>query len=73
MAKNGMFTFILLELILADQLADLLPSSWYRYLVAMNGNFTFILLELILADKLADLPPLHGRGIYWPRMAILHL
>ena len=44
----------MLELILADQLADLPP--WYWHLVVRNGNFTFLLLELILADEEADLP-----------------
>ena len=50
------FTFLLLELILADQLADLPPIQ----VVSSCGeecNFTFLLLELILADQLADLPP----------------
>ena len=59
--KNGKFKFILLELILADHLADLPPFPKLRYLVAKNGNFTFILLELILADHLANLP--FSRGI----------
>ena len=54
-AKNGDFTFVLLELILADQLADL-PSNT-MHLVAKNDNFTFLLLELILTDQVADLPP----------------
>ena len=55
MAKNGNFRFLLLEFILADQLADL--PTWERNLVAKNGNFRFLLLEFILADQLADLPP----------------
>ena len=53
--KNGDFTFLLLELILADQVADLPPQYWH--LVVKNGNFTLLLLELILADQVADLPP----------------
>ena len=44
----------MLELILADQLADL-PQYWH--LVVKNGNFIFLLLELILADQVTDLPP----------------
>ena len=48
MLKNGNFTFLLLEIILADQLADLPPP-----VVVRNGNFTFLLLEI-----LADLPPI---------------
>ena len=63
MVKNGNFQFLLLELILADEVADLLadlaPQKWH--LVVRNGNLTFLLLELILADEvadlLADLPP----------------
>ena len=47
--ENGNFTFLLLELILADQLADLTPPQ-YWHLMVKNGNFTFLLLELILAD-----------------------
>ena len=57
--KNGNMRFLLLELILADQLADLLPQ--YRHLVVKNDNFTFLLLEIIFADHLADLPL--GTGI----------
>ena len=45
--QHGSFTILLLEFILADQVADLVK----------NGNFTFLLLELILADQVADLPP----------------
>ena len=37
MAKNGNFRFLLLELILADQLADLPPTEG-----AKNGNFRFL-------------------------------
>ena len=48
MLKNGNFTFLLLEIILADELADLLSP-----VVVKNGDFTFLLLEIILAD----LPP----------------
>ena len=55
MTKNGDFTFLLLELILTYQLADL--PHWERHLVAKNGKFRFLLLELILADQLADLLP----------------
>ena len=55
MAKNGNFRFLLLEFILADQLADLPSCTWH--LVAKNGNFRFLLLEFILADQLADFPP----------------
>ena len=40
--KNDNFTFLLLELILADEVAD----------------FPFLLSELVLADLLADLPPI---------------
>ena len=60
MVKNGDFIFLLLELILADKVADL-PHPQYWHLVVKNNNFTFILLELILADKVADLP--HSTGI----------
>ena len=52
MLKNGNFTFLLLEIILADELADLPPP-----VVVKNGDFTFLLLEIILADQLANLPP----------------
>ena len=45
----------MLEFILADQLADLLPQYWY--LVVKNGNLTFLLLKFIWADEVADLPP----------------
>ena len=45
MLKNGNFTFLLLETILAYQLTDL-PAP----LVVKNGDFTFLLLEIILAD-----------------------
>ena len=69
MVKNGNFTFLLLELLLADEVADLLvsidpyidlladlpPNYWY--LVVRNSNFTVLLLEFILADQLVDLPP----------------
>ena len=51
--KNGDMTFLLLELILADQLADpplLVTSS------GQEGLYDFLLLELILADQLPDLP-----------------
>ena len=60
-SRMAIFRFILLELILANQLADLLLPQ--RHLVVKNGNFRFILLELILADQLADLPL--SRGIQW--------
>ena len=52
MVKNGDFTFLLLELIFADEVADLPP----QHLVVKNGNFTFLLLDLLLADEVADLP-----------------
>ena len=55
MVKNGDMTFLLLELILADQLVNLILQ--YRHLVVKNGNFTFLLLELVLADQLPDLDP----------------
>ena len=55
MVKNGNMRFLLLELILTDQLADL-PHK-YIQLEVKNGNLTFLLLELILADQLADLTP----------------
>ena len=46
----------MLELILADQLADVPPT------IVLSGGLewqlTFLLLELILADQLADLPSL---------------
>ena len=54
---NGDMSFLLLELILADQLAYL-PLQ-YRHLVVKNGNFTFLLIELILTDQLADLLSTH--------------
>ena len=69
MLKNGNFTFLLLEIILADELADLPPPVFVK-----NGNFTLLLLELILADAvadlLADLPP--SSGIWCSRMVISH-
>ena len=61
--KNGNFTFLLLELILADHVADLPPQQ--MHLVVKNGNFTFLLLELILAGYVADLP--FSRGIQWSK------
>ena len=64
--KNGNFIFLLLELILADQLEDLPPSIDLP--VDLNEDFRFLLLELILADQLADLSP--PTGIKWSRMAI---
>ena len=63
MVKNGNFTLLLLELILADEVADLLAdlTPQYLLLVVKNGDLTFLLLDLILADEvadlLADLPP----------------
>ena len=56
MVKNGNFTFLLIELILADQLPDQ-PHPQYRHLVVKYGDVTFLLLELILAEQLTDLPP----------------
>ena len=64
MAKNGNLRFLLLELILKDQLADLLPPSRVN-LVAKNGNIRFLLLELIFADQLADLTPMIPSGEEW--------
>ena len=64
MVKNGDFTFLLLDLILADEVADLLADLTPPVMIK-NGNFTFLLLDLILADEMADLladiPP--GSGI----------
>ena len=40
MAKNGNFRFLLLELILADQLKDLLPPP-ERHPLVKCGNFRF--------------------------------
>ena len=54
MVKSGNSIFLLLELILADQLADLCPLLGHP--VVKNGNSTFLLLQLILVDQLADLP-----------------
>ena len=54
MDLNGKLRFELLELMLADQLADL-PRADLP--VDMNGNFRFLLLELIWVDQLADLIP----------------
>ena len=51
MVRNDNFTFVWLELILAD----LPPHYWL--LVVRNGDFTFLLLDLILVDDVADLPP----------------
>ena len=57
----GNITFLLLELILADEVADLLvdlpPCYWH--LLVKNGGITILLLELILADEVADLPSPH--------------
>ena len=47
------FTFLLLEFILADQLADLPPQYWH--LVIKNGNFTFLLLRVHIGRS-------HGRS-----------
>ena len=59
MVKNGNFTFLLLELILPDEVADVLEDLPLHYwlLVVKNGDLTFLLLELelILADEVADL------------------
>ena len=55
MVKNGNFRFLLLEIILAYQLADLLPLVDLP--VDLKGNFRFLLLEIILADQLAGLTP----------------
>ena len=68
MVKNGNFTFLLLQFILANEVAGL--PSWYWLLVVKNGDFSFLLLELILADEvadlLADLPPvLTSSGQEW--------
>ena len=61
--------FLLLELILADQLASIVrthigkASGRYPPIeasVVKNGSMTFLLLELIWADHLADLPPSRG-------------
>ena len=45
MVKNGNFTFLLLELILVDQLADLLPlvvasrgQEWQFYISTVRGH-----------------------------------
>ena len=54
MVKNVDLRFLWLELKLADQVADLPPTS--SHLVANNGNFRFLLLELILADQLSNQP-----------------
>ena len=58
MAKNGNFRFLLVEVLLADPLANLAPQE--RNLLAKNGNFRFLLLKLILADKMEDLPLSRG-------------
>ena len=61
--KNGKLTYLLLELILADEVADLLEDLPPLVVASSvkNGNLTFLLLEVILAhevaDPLADLPP----------------
>ena len=66
--KNGNFTFLLLEFILADQLADL-PTSrsasrseWqfeiFHVRAHMGRSSGRWMLEVILADQVADLPPL---------------
>ena len=65
MVKNGNFTFVLLELILADQLADLPPppveacsgQEWQFHISTVRAYIwrsTGRLLELILADEVAD-------------------
>ena len=53
--KNGDFTFLLLQLILADEMQDILAdlTPQYYHLVVRNGNFTFLLLQLILADEVS--------------------
>ena len=80
-AKNGNFRLLLLQVIQADQLADLPPSSrgiqWTK-----NGNFRLLLLQVIQDNKInyTELPPPEAssgqEGIQWPRqngnfMAIL--
>ena len=61
--KNCNFTFLLLELILADEVADLLADLPPLVVASSvkNGMLTSLLLEVILAhevaDPLADLPP----------------
>ena len=68
--KNGNFRFILLELILADQLADLpLPQ---RHLVAKNGNFQTCYCQSTYWQINWQIYSSH-RGIQWPRMAIFRL
>ena len=66
MVKNGDMTFLLLELIWEDQLADLPPveacsgQEWHFHISTVRahiGIFTFLHLELMLADQLADLHP----------------
>ena len=52
-AKNGNCRFVLLKLILADELADLPPVDLP---VHLNGHFWFLLLKLMQTDQLADLP-----------------
>ena len=54
MVKNDNFICVWLELIFADEVADLPP--WYEHLVVKYGDFTFVLLELIMADEVAGLP-----------------
>ena len=50
---------MVIELILADQVADLPPID-----MPVNGNFRFLLYKLFLADQVADLPPpIEHRGI----------
>ena len=58
MVKNDNFICVWLELIFADEVADLPP--WYEHLVVENDNFTVLLLEVILADEVTHLPPSSG-------------
>ena len=65
-SSHGEFYISTIELILANQLADLPPIQVESSSVK-SVNFTFLLLELILADQLADLPPpvQSSRGEAW--------
>ena len=58
MVRNGDMRFLLLELILADQMASTVrariarsPGRHIPHRGANNGTLRFLLLELILADQ----------------------
>ena len=68
MAKNGNLRLLLLQVIQADQLADLHPPQ----VEASNGQECQLQIAIVTGHigRLTDRSPSPGRGIQWPRMAI---